>query len=222
MIDADQALTKARQISRYPVVDPHDLSGLPDDLRVRIQEIGARSGFVPNVFLAMAHRPDEARAFFAYHDAVMERSGGLSKADRELIVVATSAANRCPYCVVAHGAIARVRTKNPHIADQVATHWPSAELTDRQRAMLDAAVKLAVQPWDFGESDRESLRGHGFSDEDIWDIAAVTALFGLSNRMAHVMALRPNDEFYLLGRIPRAGRERSGDPAASTREAAEA
>jgi uncharacterized peroxidase-related enzyme len=220
MADAAHPVTEVRQISRYPAADPSHLDALPDDLRARIQEIQTRSGFVPNVFLAMAHRPDEARAFFAYHDAVMERPGGLSKADRELIVVATSAANRCPYCVIAHGAIARVRTKNPHIADQVATHWPSADLTDRQRAMLDAAVKLAERPWDFGEPDRESLHAHGFSDEDVWDIAAVTALFGLSNRMAHVMALRPNDEFYLLGRLPRAARDRVGDPDAAAQEVA--
>lgn len=193
----------ARSVSRFPVADPNRLDDLPDDMRARIEAIAAKTGFVPNVALAMAHRPEEFRAFFAFHDAVMERESSLSKADRELIVVATSAANRCPYCVVAHGAIARIRTKDPHLVDDIATHWESADLTPRQQAMLAAATKLAVRPWDFGDDDISALHANGFSDDDIWDIGAVTALFGLSNRMAHLMDLRPNDEFYLMGRVPK-------------------
>jgi uncharacterized peroxidase-related enzyme len=192
-----------RRVSRFPVADPKRLDDLPDDIGDRIEAIAAKTGFVPNVVLAMTHRPEEFRAFFAFHDAVMEREGGLSKADRELIVVATSAANRCPYCVVAHGAIARVRTKDPRLVDDIATHWESADLTPRQRAMLAAATKLAVRPWDFGDSDISELHANRFSDDEIWDIGAVTALFGLSNRMAHLMDLRPNDDFYLMGRVPK-------------------
>src|SRR5262249_638198 len=172
-------------------------------IRERIEAVAEKSGFVPNVFLAMAHRPAEWRAFFAYHDALMEREGGLPAADRELIVVATSAANDCLYCVVAHGAIARIRARNPLIADQVAVDWRKADLTDRQKAMLGFAVKLAVPPADVPEADLDELRRHGFDDEDVWDIGAITALFALSNRMAHLAAMRPNDDFYLMGRVPR-------------------
>jgi uncharacterized peroxidase-related enzyme len=190
----------ASPISRYPVPK---LDELPADIRERIEQVAEKTGFIPNVFLVLAHRPDEWRAFVAYHDAVMEKEEGLSKADRELIVVATSAANDCLYCVVAHGAIARIRSKNALIADQVAVDWRKADLTDRQKAMLAFAVKLAVRPAEVQEADYEELRRCGFDDEEIWDIGAVTALFALSNRMAHLTAMRPNDEFYLLGRVPR-------------------
>ncbi len=189
-----------RPISRFPV--PR-LEEMPADLRERIEQVAEKTGFVPNVFLALAHRPAEWRAFFAYHDALMEREGGLSRADRELIVVATSAANDCLYCVVAHGAIARIRTRNPLIADQVAVDWRHADLTDRQRAMLEFAVKLATRPAEVAEEDLARLRAHGFTDDDIWDIGSITALFALSNRIAHLAALRPNDDFYLMGRVPR-------------------
>ncbi len=189
-----------KPISRFPVPS---LETLPDDMRERIEQIAEKSGFVPNVFLALAHRPDEWRAFFAYHDALMEKESGLSKADRELIVVATSAANYCLYCVVAHGAIARIRAKDPLIADQVAIDWRKADLGKREKAMLNFAVKLAVSPAEVTESDFDELRGHGFSDDDIWDIGAITALFALSNRLAHLSAMRPNDEFYLMGRVPK-------------------
>ena len=194
------AMSDAMPISRFPV--PR-LDGLPADMRERIEAVAEKSGFVPNVFLAMAHRPEEWRAFFAYHDALMEKEGGLSAADRELIVVATSAANDCLYCVVAHGAIARIRARNPLIADQVAVDWRKADLTERQKAMLGFAVKLALRPADVADQDLEELRQHGFDDEDIWDIGAITALFALSNRMAHLTAMRPNDEFYLMGRLPK-------------------
>ena len=193
-------MSDATPISRFPVPS---LDGLPADMRERIEAVAEKSGFVPNVFLAMAHRPAEWRAFFAYHDALMEKEGGLSAADRELIVVATSAANDCLYCVVAHGAIARIRARNPLIADQVAVDWRKADLTERQRAMLGFAVKLAVRPADVADQDLDELRGYGFNDEDIWDIGAITALFALSNRMAHLTAMRPNDEFYLMGRVPK-------------------
>ena len=162
-----------------------------------------KSGFVPNVFLALAHRPAEFRAFFAYHDALMEKEGGLTKAEREMIVVATSGANQCQYCVVAHGAILRIRAKNPLVADQVAVNYRKADITPRQRAMLDFALKVALQAQAVGEPDFEALRAHGFSDEDIWDIGAIAAFFALSNRMANLTDMRPNDEFYLLGRIPK-------------------
>jgi uncharacterized peroxidase-related enzyme len=162
-----------------------------------------KSGFVPNVFLALAHRPAEFRAFFAYHDALMEKEGGLSKAEREMIVVATSGANQCQYCVVAHGAILRIRAKNPLVADQVAVNYRKADITPRQRAMLDFALKVALEAQAVGEPDFEALRAHGFSDEDIWDIGAIAAFFALSNRMANLTDMRPNDEFYLLGRVPK-------------------
>jgi uncharacterized peroxidase-related enzyme len=189
-------------ISRFPVPA---LDDMPADVRARIEAVQERTGFVPNVFLALAHRPDEFRAFVAYHDAVMERESALSKAEREMIVVATSAANDCLYCVVAHGAILRVRAKDPLIADVLATNYRHADLTARQHAMLGFAVKLSVAGQEIEEADFEQLRSHGFDDEDIWDIAAVTALFALSNRLAHVLALRPNEEFHLMGRVPREG-----------------
>jgi uncharacterized peroxidase-related enzyme len=190
----------ASAISRYPVPRLEDL---PADLRERILKVQEKSGFVPNVFLAFAHRPDEWRAFFAYHDALMEKEGGLSKAEREMIVVATSAANDCHYCVVAHGAILRVRAKNPYVADQVAINHRKADISPRQRAMLDFALKVATDSARLGDEDYAALRAHGFSDEDIWDIGAIAAFFALSNRMANLIGLRPNDEFYLLGRVPR-------------------
>jgi uncharacterized peroxidase-related enzyme len=189
-----------KPVSRFPVPD---LAALPDDIRARIVEVQEKSGFVPNVFLALAHRPDEFRAFFAYHDAVMERDSGLSKAEREMIVVATSGANDCQYCVVAHGAILRVRAKNPLIADQVAINYRKADITPRQRAMLDFALKVSLAAQEIGDADFETLRAHGFSDEDAWDIGAVASFFALSNRMANLTSMRPNDEFYLLGRVPR-------------------
>jgi uncharacterized peroxidase-related enzyme len=189
-------------ISRWPVPA---LDDMPDDVRARIDAVQERSGFVPNVFLALAHRPEEFRAFFAYHDALMDREAGLTKAEREMIVVSTSAANDCLYCVVAHGAILRIRAKDPFVADQVAVDYRKADITPRQRAMLDFAVKLAVRPAEVTAADHEALRAAGFDDEEIWDIGAITALFALSNRMAHLLSMRPNDEFYLLGRIPRRG-----------------
>ena len=187
-------------ISRYPVPE---LKDLPDDIRARILAVQEKSGFVPNVFLTLAHRPDEFRAFFAYHDALMEKDGGLSKAEREMIVVATSGANHCPYCVVAHGAILRIRAKNPRVADQVAVNYRKADVTSRQRIMLDFAMKVALRSQDISDADFETLRAAGFTDEDIWDIGAIAAFFGLSNRMANLVNMRPNDEFYLLGRLPR-------------------
>src|SRR5438067_2036987 len=171
-----------QDISRFPVPD---IAGLPEDMRERILAVQEKAGFVPNVFLALAHRPAEFRAFFAYHDALMEKAGGLSKAEREMIVVATSGANHCQYCVVAHGAILRVRAKNPYIADQVAVNYLEADLAPRQRAMLDFALKVARHSEEVDEHDFDALRPHGFSDDDIWDIAAITALFALSNRMAN-------------------------------------
>ncbi len=188
-------------ISRYPVPE---LKDLPEDIRSRIVAVQEKSGFVPNVFLTLAHRPDEFRAFFAYHDALMEKESGLSKAEREMIVVATSGANRCQYCVVAHGAILRIRAKNPRVADQVAVNHNKAEITARQKAMLDFAMKVATESHSITDADFAALRGAGFSDEDIWDIGAVAAFFALSNRMANMIAMRPNDEFYLLGRLPKA------------------
>ncbi|GAB4165364.1 MAG: peroxidase-related enzyme [Rhodocyclaceae bacterium] len=191
-------------ISRYPVPA---LGELPEDIRNRILAVQEKSGFVPNVFLALAHRPDEFRAFFAYHDALMEKASGLTKAEREMIVVATSGANQCQYCVVAHGAILRIRAKNALVADQVAINYRKADITDRQRAMLDFALKVSQRAAEICEADFERLRSHGFSDEDIWDIGAVSAFFGLSNRMANLTDMRPNDEFYLLGRVPRQAKD---------------
>jgi len=186
--------------SRYPVPD---LASLPDDIRERIVAVQEKSGFVPNVFLALTHRPDEFRAFFAYHDALMLKAGGLSRAERELIVVATSAANDCTYCVVAHGAILRILAKAPLLADQVAINYRTAPVTERQRAMLDFAVKLCRSPQAVGAADRALLYQHGLSDEDIWDIGAITAFFALSNRMAHLVEMAPNEEFFLMVRTPR-------------------
>ena len=188
-------------ISRYPVPE---LKDLPEDLRTRILDVQAKAGFVPNVFLALAHRPAEWRAFMAYHDALLlKETGSLSKGDREMIIVATSAANRCLYCVVAHGAILRIYEKKPLVADQVAVNHRKADITPRQRAMLDFAMKVCSASHEIEEADFAALRAQGFDDEDAWDIAAITAFFGLSNRMANVTGMRPNDEFYLMGRVPR-------------------
>jgi uncharacterized peroxidase-related enzyme len=184
-------------VSRYPVPETLDL---PDDLRATVLAVQERTGFVPNVFIALAHRPEEMRAFLAYHDALMDKEGGLSKAEREMIVVTTSAENNCQYCVVAHGAILRVRAKNPLLADQVAINYREADLSERERAILDFAVKMAHESWAVDDNDFELLRAHGLDDEDIWDVAAITALFALSNRMANFLAMRPNDEFYSLAR----------------------
>ena len=190
-------------ISKYPVPKLEDL---PQDIRAKILEVQHKAGFIPNVFLTLAHRPDEFRAFFAYHDALMLKDSGLSKAEKEMIVVATSGLNQCPYCVIAHGAILRIYAKNSQIADQVEIHHPKANITPRQKAMLDFACKLARTPEALAEADHEALRNYGFNAEDIWDIGAITALFALSNRMAHLIDMRANDEFYLLGRVPPPGR----------------
>jgi len=187
-------------ISRFPVPE---LNEMPEDIRERILAVQEKAGFVPNVFLVLAHRPDEFRAFFAYHDALMEKPGNLTQAEREMIVVTTSNLNQCQYCVVAHGAILRVRAKNPLIADQVAINYRKADITPRQKAMLDFAVKVSMQAYEVGDEDMETLKAHGFDEEDIWDIAAIAAFFGLSNRMANVTSMRPNEEFYTLGRQPR-------------------
>ena len=188
----------AKPVSRFPVPP---LDGLAPDIRERILAVQEKAGFVPNVFLALAHRPEEFRAFFAYHDALMQKQGGLSKAEREMIVVATSGANQCQYCVVAHGAILRIRAKNPLIADQVAVNYRKADISPRQRAMLDFAMKVSRRSEEIGDEDLPPLRAHGFSDEDIWDIAAISAFFALSNRLANFASMRPNDEFYLMGRV---------------------
>lgn len=188
-------------ISRWPVPE---LADLPEDIRARILGAQEKSGFVPNVFLVLAHRPDEFRAFFAYHDALLLRPSGLSKGEKEMIIVATSAANRCLYCVVAHGAILRIYEKAPLVADQIAVNHHKADITPRQKAMLDFALKVSRDSADVDEADFSALKAHGFTDEDIWDIAGITAFFGLSNRMASVTSMRPNDEFYLMGRLPRA------------------
>lgn len=184
-------------ISRFPVPS---LDALPEDLRQRILAVQEKSGFIPNVFLALAHRPDEFRAFFAYHDALMDKPGGLSKAEREMIVVATSAANGCQYCVVAHGAILRIRARDPLLADQVAINYRKADITPRQKAMLAFAMKLSGDSASVNDADLAVLTEHGFSQEDIWDIGAITAFFALSNRMANFTSMRPNDEFYRMGR----------------------
>ncbi len=188
-------------ISRYPVPKLEDL---PDDIRVRMLEVQEKAGFIPNVFLTLAHRPDEWRAFFAYHDALMLRESGLTKAEKEMIVVATSGANDCLYCIIAHGAILRVYAKDPRVADQVAVNYRKADISGRQKAMLKFALKVARQSVDIDEVDYQDLRAHGFNDEDIWDVGAIAAFFALSNRMANLIAMRPNDEFYLLGRLPKA------------------
>jgi len=189
-------------ISRYPVPS---LTQVPDDIRERILEVQAKAGFVPNVFLALAHRPAEWRAFVAYHDALMlKEGGGLSKGDREMIVVATSSANHCLYCVVAHGAILRIYEKKPLVADQVAINWRKADIPPRQRAMLEFAMKVCERSHEVGDADFGALREHGFSDEDAWDIAAITAFFGMSNRLANAIGMKPNEDFYLMGRVPKA------------------
>ena len=176
------------------------LAEMPADIRTRIEAVQEKSGFVPNVFLMLARRPDEFRAFFAYHDALMDKPGSLSKAEREMIVVATSAANECQYCVIAHGAILRVRAKNPLIADQVAVNWRKADISERQRAMLAFAMKVAQDARAIGDADFAALAEHGLDAEDAWDIIGIAAFFGLSNRLANATSLRPNDEFYALGR----------------------
>jgi uncharacterized peroxidase-related enzyme len=187
-------------VSRFPIPS---LDEMPADIRDRILGVQEKSGFVPNVFLTLAHRPDEFRAFFAYHDALMEKDSGLTKAEREMIVVATSSANQCQYCVVAHGAILRIRAKNPLIADQIATNYRKADISQRQLAMLDFAMKVSRAAETISEADFAEIRRHGFSADDIWDITAIAAFFGLSNRMANVTSMRPNDEFYLMGRLPK-------------------
>jgi uncharacterized peroxidase-related enzyme len=190
-----------KSICRFPVPEIKDL---PDDIREKILAIQEKAGFVPNVFLTLAHRPDEFRAFFTYHDALMlKETGHLTKADREMIVTATSAKNNCLYCVVAHGALLRIYAKNPLIADQVAVNHLKADITPRQRAMLDFAIKVCLDAAAVTDADYAVLHEHGFDDEDIWDIAAITAFFGLSNRIANVISMRPNDEFYLMGRVGR-------------------
>jgi len=193
----------SKAISRYPIPKLEDL---PLDVRDRMLQVQEKAGFIPNVFLTLAHRPDEFRAFLAYHDALMLRDSNLTKAEKEMIVVATSGVNHCPYCVIAHGAILRIYAKNPHISDQIAIDHRKADVTPRQKAMLDFAVKLARAPEAVTEDDVQPLHAHGFSDEDIWDIGGITALFALSNRMAHLTGMRANDEFYLLGRTPPASK----------------
>ena len=187
-------------ISRFPVPD---LNELPEDVRERILAVQEKSGFVPNVFLTLAHRPDEFRAFFAYHDALMEKPSGLTKGEREMIVVATSGLNECLYCVVAHGAILRIREKNPLLADQISTNYRKADITQRQKAMLDFAVKVSREAQEVSDEDIKAMQEHGFTTEDVWDIGAISAFFALSNRMANLTSMRPNDEFYLMGRTPR-------------------
>ena len=191
----------ALPVSRYPVPE---LANLPADIRDKILAVQEKAGFVPNVFLTLAHRPAEFRAFFAYHDALMEKDEGLTKAEREMIVVATSGANNCLYCVVAHGAILRIRAKNPRVADQLATNYRKAEITPRQRAMLDFAMKLALDSGAVGDEDIAAVKAHGFDDEAVWDIGAITAFFAMSNRLANLTGMRPNDEFFLMGRLPKA------------------
>ena len=186
-----------KPIARTPI--PR-LADLPDDIRIRIETVQDKSGFIPNVFLMLAHRPEEFRAFMAYHDTLMDKREGLSKAEREMIVVVVSAANQCQYCVIAHGAILRIRAKNPLIAEQVASNWRKADITPRERAMLTFAMKVTQAANETDEADHEALRAAGFTDDEIWDIAAIAAFFGMSNRLANVTSLRPNDEFYAMGR----------------------
>jgi uncharacterized peroxidase-related enzyme len=188
-------------IARFPIPA---LADLPTDIREKILAVQDKSGFVPNVFLVLSRRPDEFRAFFAYHDALMVKdTGSLTKADREMIVTTTSAKNNCLYCVMAHGAILRIYAKNPLVADQVAVNHHKADITPRQKAMLDFAVKVCLDSQSVGDQDYAELREHGFDDEDIWDITAITGFFGMSNRMANVTSMRPNDEFFMLGRLPK-------------------
>lgn len=189
-------------MNRYPLAE---IDSLPEDIRLRILEVQEKSGFVPNVFLALARRPAEWRAFFAYHDALMLREGSsLTKGEREMIVTTTSSANHCLYCVVAHGALLRIYEKKPLMADQVATNYRKADISPRQRAMLDFAMKVCLHSDEVNDADFAALHAHGFDDEDIWDIGAITAFFGLSNRVANFSGMQPNAEFYLLGRVPRA------------------
>ncbi len=184
-------------ISRYPIPDVEDL---PEDLRELILGVQEKAGFIPNVFLTLAHRPDELRAFFKYHDAIMFRDSNLTKAEKEMIIVTTSSGNSCLYCVVAHGAILRIYAKNALIADQLATNHNKADITPRQKAMIDFALKVSNNAQEIGEADFDALKSHGFTEEDIWDIGAITAFFGLSNRMANLTSMRPNDEFFTMGR----------------------
>lgn len=186
-----------KAISRFKVPE---LDELPEDIRQRILAVQEKAGFIPNIFLALAHRPDEFRAFFSYHDALMEKSEGLTKAEREMIVVATSGINQCIYCVVAHGAILRIREKNPLIADQLATNYRKADITAKQRLMLDFAVKISQQAYEISDSDMQILRENGFSEDEVWDIGSIAALFALSNRLANMADIRPNSEFYSMGR----------------------
>ena len=193
---------KPQAISRFPIPD---LDSLPEDLRERIEAVNEKAGFIPNIFLTLARRPEEFRAFFAYHDTLMDKeTPGLSMAEREMIVVATSARNQCQYCVIAHGAILRIRAGNPLIADQLAANYRKADVSERQRAMLDYALKVSSQAESVDEADYQQLNLHGFDDEDIWDIGAISAFFGLSNRIVNMSSMRTNDEFYLMGRVPRA------------------
>lgn len=187
----------AKPISRFPIPD---LFVAPEDIRERIIKVQEKSGFVPNVFLVLARRPDEFRAFFAYHDALMDKPGGLTKAEREMIVVATSAVNQCHYCVVAHGAILRIRAKNPLVADQVAINYRKADITPKQKAMLDYALAVATRSHEIGDAEIAALEAHGIDREEIWDIAAIAAFFAMSNRLANAASIRPNDEFYAMGR----------------------
>ena len=189
-----------KPISHFPVPE---LKDLPQDIHERIIAVQEKSGFVPNVFLVLDQRPEEFRAFSAYHDALMEKEGGLTKGEREMIVVATSGLNQCTYCVVAHGAILRIREKSPNLADQLATNYRKADITSKQKAMLDFAVKVTLYSAEINDADFEKMRKCGFSDDEIWDTGAISAFFALSNRMANLTSMRPNDEFYLLGRIPR-------------------
>ncbi len=191
------ATLSSQPISSFSVPE---IAEIPTDLREQIEAVQSKIGFVPNVFMALARRPEELRAFMAYHDAVMESDSGLTKAEREMIVVATSGANDCTYCVIAHGAILRLRSKAPQLSDQLAIDPAKADITDRQKAMIAFALKLATSPAEVTSADQDRLRDHGFSDDDIWDIGAVTALFALSNRMAHLSSMRPNDEFFTMGR----------------------
>ena len=201
MSEGGVGVASAPALSRYPVPK---LEELPDDIRARILEVREKAGFIPNVFVSLAHRPDEFRAFFAYHDALMLKTGGLTKAEREMIVVATSGANDCLYCIVAHGAILRIYAKNPLIADQVAANYRKADISPRQGAMLEFALKVALDSAAIADADFAALRAHAFSDEDIWDIGALAAFFALSNRMANMISMRPNDEFFAMGRAPKA------------------
>ena len=191
----------SQAISRFPIPAFEDL---PQDIQQRFTEVQEKAGFIPNIFLTLARRPEEFRAFFAYHDSLMDKeTPALSMAEREMIVVATSARNQCQYCVIAHGAILRIRARNPHIADQLASNYRKADISERQRAMLDFALKVSRQAETVNESDYEKLNALGFDDEDIWDIGAISAFFGLSNRIVNLSSMRTNDEFYLMGRVPR-------------------